>query len=110
MGKFVIKNSSDGGFRFSLKAENGEIILTSENYTTKAACENGINSVRANSPIDSRYERKKSINRQFYFILKATNGQVIGNSEMYNSTAAMENGIESIKKNGPGSEVLDQTV
>ncbi len=110
MGKFVIKNSSDGGFRFTLKAGNGEIILTSENYTTKAACENGINSVRSNSPIDSRYERKKSINRQFYFILKATNGQVIGNSEMYNSTASMENGIESIKKNGPGSEVLDQTV
>lgn len=109
MGKFVIQNSSEGGFRFSLKAGNGEIILASENYTTKAACENGINSVRSNSPIDNRYERKKSTNGKFYFNLKATNGQVIGNSEMYNSTASMENGIESVKKNGPDSEVSDQT-
>jgi uncharacterized protein YegP (UPF0339 family) len=110
MGKFIMKNTSDNGFRFDLKAGNGETILSSEVYTTKAACENGINSVKSNSPEDSRYERKESSNGKLHFNLKATNGQVIGSSEMYNSKAAMENGIESVKKNGPDSNVVDETV
>jgi uncharacterized protein YegP (UPF0339 family) len=106
MGKYVVKKNEKGGFTFNLKAGNGEIILSSEVYNSKAACDNGIESVKTNSPNDARYERKKASNGKDFFNLKASNGQVIGTSEMYNSSAGMEKGIESVKKNGPGSDVV----
>lgn len=105
MGKFVISIRKNGEFQFNLKADNGQVILTSEGYTTKAACENGIESVKKNAGDDARYERKKSSNEKHYFNLKAANSQVIGTSEMYESSTAMENGIASVKKNAPGAAV-----
>lgn len=85
------------------------MILASEGYTTKAACENGIESVKKNSQDDARFERLTSKNDKFYFLLKATNGQAIGSSEMYESVASRDNGIESVKKNAPEAEVDDQS-
>ncbi|RXM41612.1 YegP family protein [Flavobacterium sp. YO64] len=109
MGKFVITKRTNGEFQFNLKAGNGQTILTSEGYTTKAACTNGIESVKTNSQDDGRYDRKESSNGKPYFNLKASNGQIIGSSEMYESAAARENGIESVKKNAPDAVVDDQT-
>jgi uncharacterized protein YegP (UPF0339 family) len=109
MGKFVITKRTNGEFQFNLKAGNGQTILASEGYTTKAACENGIESVRKNSQEDARYDRKESSNGKPYFNLKATNGQIIGTSEMYESVAARENGIESVKKNAPDATIDDQS-
>ena len=105
MGKFVISTRKNGEFQFNLKAGNGQTILASEGYTTKAACENGIESVKKNSADDSKYDRKTSSNDKFYFNLKATNGQIIGTSEMYESSQGMENGIESVKNNAPDASV-----
>ena len=110
MGKFVITTRKNGEFQFNLKANNGQVILTSEGYTTKAACLNGIESVKKNSPEDSKYERKEANNGKPYFNLKAANGQIIGSSQMYESASGMENGIESVKTNGPDSETIDDTV
>jgi uncharacterized protein YegP (UPF0339 family) len=104
MGKFVITNRKNGEFQFNLKATNGQVILTSEGYSNKAACENGIESVMKNATDDARYVRKISSNGKDYFNLKAGNGQIIGTSEMYESKAAMENGIASVKKNSPDAE------
>ena len=109
MGKFVIKKRTNGEYQFNLKASNGQDILASEGYTTKSACENGIESVRNNSQDDSKYERKTSTNGKYYFNLKASNGQIIGSSEMYESTSGRDNGIESVKKNAPGAGVEDET-
>ncbi|MDX1769859.1 MAG: YegP family protein [Arenibacter troitsensis] len=109
MGKFEIKKDKSGQFRFNLKASNGQIILGSEAYTTKAACDNGISSVRKNSQEDARYERNTAKDGSPYFNLKASNGQVIGKSEMYSSTAAMENGIASVKKNAPEAAIEDNS-
>jgi uncharacterized protein YegP (UPF0339 family) len=109
MGKFVIKTRSNGEYQFNLKASNGQIILDSEGYKQKASCENGIESVRRNSQDDSKFDRKESKNGKYYFNLKATNGQIIGTSEMYNSTAGRDNGIESVKKNAPDASVEDLT-
>ncbi|MBQ6861831.1 MAG: YegP family protein [Alistipes sp.] len=110
MGKFVIKLRKNGEYQFDLKATNGQVILSSEGYTTKAACLNGIASVKKNAPEDGRYERKEAKNGAPYFNLKAGNGQVIGTSEMYSSEAARDNGIESVKKNAPEAEIVDETV
>lgn len=109
MGKYLVTKRVNGEFQFNLKAGNGQTILASEGYSTKAACENGIESVRKNAQEDGRFDRKESSNGKFYFNLKASNGQIIGNSEMYESLASMENGIESVKKNAADAVVEDQT-
>tara|TARA_R110001592_G_scaffold284685_1_gene552997 strand:+ start:5561 stop:6112 length:552 start_codon:yes stop_codon:yes gene_type:complete len=90
----------DDQFYFSLKAGNHEIILQSEGYQSKQGALNGIESVQVNSSDESNYERKIANDGSPYFILKAKNGEPIGKSEMYSSTQAMENGIESVKSNG----------
>ncbi|AXY73006.1 DUF1508 domain-containing protein [Paraflavitalea soli] len=110
MGKFVISQRSNGEFQFVLKAGNTEPILTSEGYTAKASCTNGIESVRTNSQDDSRYDKKTSSNNKFYFNLKAANGQIIGTSQMYESASGRDNGIASVKSNAPGATIEDTTV
>lgn len=109
MGKFVISTRKNGEFQFSLKATNGQEILGSEGYTTKAACLNGVDSVKTNSANDGRFDRKTSTNGKFYFNLKASNGQIIGTSEMYESEASRDNGIDSVKRNAPEADVVDET-
>ncbi|AMV71275.1 YegP family protein [Desulfuromonas carbonis] len=109
-GKFVIERAKDDHFYFNLKAVNGQVILTSEMYKTKASAQNGIESIQKNAAADDNYERKESKNNQPYFVLKAKNQQIIGQSQMYSSTAAMEAGIASVKQNGPGGTVEDLTL
>ena len=107
MGKFVVTLRKNGEFQFNLKATNGQAILTSEGYTTKAACLNGIESVRKNGPVAERYEVKVAKNGKPFFNLKATNGQVIGSSQMYASERTMKQGIASVMRNAPDSPVVE---
>jgi uncharacterized protein YegP (UPF0339 family) len=108
-GWYEIRNTSDGQFDFVLKAGNGEVILHSERYKAKPSALNGIASVQKNSPDDSQYEKKVAKNGQPYFVLKARNHEIIGNSELYSSEAARDNGITSVKTNGPSTVVKDLT-
>ena len=96
MGKFVITLRKNGEFQFNLKATNGQVILTSEGYNTKAACLNGVESV------------KVAKNGKPFFNLKASNGQVIGASQMYASERTMKAGIASVMKNAPEAEVIEE--
>jgi uncharacterized protein YegP (UPF0339 family) len=107
-GYYELKRSGDQ-YMFNLKAGNHEVILTSERYTTKASAQDGIASVRQNSPLDERYQRKTATNGSPYFSLSAANGQSIGRSEMYSSAAARDAGIASVKTNGPSTVVKDNT-
>lgn len=109
MGKFEIKKRKNGEFQFNLKASNGQVILSSEGYTTRANCLNGIESVKKNSQVEARFEKLEAKNGKFYFNLKATNGQIIGTSEMYEAAASRDNGIESVKKNAPDATTEDLT-
>ncbi|HEY4069757.1 MAG TPA: YegP family protein [Burkholderiaceae bacterium] len=108
-GKFEITQSHNGKFMFNLKADNGQVVLTSQMYEAKASATQGVDSVRVNAPHDERFERKTSAKGDPFFNLKAANGQVIGHSQMYSSVAAMEGGIASVKKNGPDAVTLDLT-
>ncbi|MGB3063624.1 YegP family protein [Sphingobacterium thalpophilum] len=83
MGKFVVTARKNGEYQFNLKAGNGQTILGSEGYSSKASCLNGIESVRKNAQDDGRFEKKTSSNGKWYFNLKASNGQIVGTSEMY---------------------------
>ncbi|MFN0085322.1 MAG: YegP family protein [Blastocatellia bacterium] len=108
-GRFEISTSIDEKFFFNLKAGNGQVTLTSELYETEDGASKGIASVRANSAIDERYERKTTSAGKWHFNLKTANGQVIGRSEMYSSETAMENGIASVKVNAPEALIVELT-
>lgn len=108
-GYYVLSKTGSGAFRFVLKAGNHETILASENYGAKASAEKGIASVQKNAPDDARYERLTAKNGEFYFNLKAGNGEIIGTSEMYKSTQGRDSGIESVQKNGPTEDIRDET-
>ncbi|HXF43501.1 MAG TPA: YegP family protein [Pyrinomonadaceae bacterium] len=106
-GKFEVKKSKSGKFTFNLKASNGQVILTSESYSSHEACLNGIESVRKNAGKDANFERKVAKDGSPYFVLKASNGEIIGKSEMYSSKRTMENGINSVKKNAMTAPVAE---
>jgi uncharacterized protein YegP (UPF0339 family) len=108
-GWYELSKSSDGQFRFVLKAGNAETILASELYTARGSAESGIASVQKNCAFDDRYERKDSANGKPYFTLKAANHQVIGTSQMYAAEQSREAGIESVKMNGASAVVKDLT-
>jgi len=109
MGYFRVFEGANGQYYFNLNADNHKIILQSEGYTTKANAEKGVESVRVNSPQEDKYDRRDSKDNQHYFVLKAGNGEIIGVSEMYHEKAGMENGIQSVLKNGPDAALKDET-
>ncbi|OQW89447.1 MAG: hypothetical protein BWK72_05900 [Rhodoferax ferrireducens] len=108
-GKFEITQSKSGKFMFNLKAGNGQTILTSQMYETKASAIAGVESCKKNGALEARFERATSKADEPYFNLKASNGQVIGRSEMYSSAASMENGIKSVMANAAEAAVKDLT-
>lgn len=122
MGKFAVRETATG-IKFNLKAGNGEIIATSEVYTSEAACNKGIESVKKNAPIAAienqtvegyavekhpKFEIYKDKAGEFRFRLKATNGQIIAVGEGYKALAGCLNGIESVKKNAPDAPIVKE--
>ena len=122
MGKFVVKKTGTG-VKFDLKATNGQVIATSEVYSSDAACKNGIDSVKKNATVaavedqtvegyavekNPKFEIYADKAGEFRFRLKAVNGQVIAVSEGYKAMASCVNGIESVKKNAPDAEVVEE--
>lgn len=108
-GHYDLKKAKNGQFHFNLKAGNGEIILSSEMYASKASAENGITSVQINATDEGQYEIKPGKDGQHYFVLRAKNQQVIGVSEMYTALSAVQKGVQSVVKNGPSTDVRDLT-
>lgn len=108
-GWYELNKNDKGQFAFVLKAGNSETILRSEQYESKAAAQSGIVSVQTNSPKDERYDRKEASDGRAYFNLKAGNHQIIGTSQMYASTSGRDNGITSVKTNGPSTTVKDSS-
>ncbi len=106
--KFVLEKKGKN-FYFNLKAANGQVVLTSQGYTTKAAAMGGIGSVKKSAKADTRFERKTSKSAEPFFTLIAENKEIIGKSEMYASSASMEKGINSVKKNAPGAAIDDRS-
>ena len=122
MGKFLVKQTKSG-FKFDLKAGNGETIATSEVYTTEAACMNGVESVRKNAPAANvedqtvegftaathpKFEVYADKAGEFRFRLKARNGEIIAVSEGYKAKSSCQNGIESVRKNASNAEVVKE--
>ena len=109
-GKFLLKKASNGQFQFNLEAGNGQPILSSEQYKAKDSALNGIESVRKNAVREGAFEPLTAKDGRPYFVLKASNGQVIGQSQMYASAASCNQGMESVKKHAPGALLVDETL
>ncbi len=108
-GKFEISRGKNGEFYFNLKASNGQVVLSSEGYKAKRSCINGAESVRRNSAVAERFVSKKSKNGKAYFTLLASNGQVIGKSQMYDADAGCSNGIRSVQSSAANAKISDLT-
>lgn len=106
---YELNKSSDGQFRFVLKADDADTLLTSELYHAKGSAENGIASVQSNCGSQERYEKKVATNGKHFFNLKAANHQVIGTSQMYASAESRDSGIASVKSSGMTKTVKDNT-
>lgn len=107
-GKFVTFTGNDGKHYFKLKAGNGEVILTSQGYKAAKDCANGVESVRKNGVNEARFETKTAANGKHYFVLKATNGQVIGKSQMYKTESGCANGVASVGRSAPDAAVVEE--
>lgn len=122
MGKFAVRKTRTG-IMFNLKANNGEVIATSEVYNSKAACKNGIESVRRNAAVAAvedqtvegfqkekhpKFEIYRDKAGEFRFRLKATNGQIIAVGEGYKSLQSCKNGVASVAKNAPDASVVEE--
>ena len=119
MGKFLIR-AVPSGLKFDLYAANGQTILTSEVYTTPAACRKGIASVAKNAPnakvedqtepgckalTNPKFEVYQDKAGAYRFRLKARNGEIIAVSDSYTAKAGCLNGIESVKKPAAEAEI-----
>jgi uncharacterized protein len=109
IGQFTVSQRNNGEYQFALKAGNGEVILASQGYKSHRSCLNGVNSVRRNSADLDRFVRHKASNGQYYFVLTAANGKVIGQSELYRRETSCKNGIASVAHNAPRAAVEDRT-
>ena len=122
MGKFVIRKTNTG-IKFDLKASNGEVIATSEVYSSPESCKKGLASVQKNAPVAAvenqtlegyavekhpKFEIYTDKAGEFRFRLKATNGQIIAVSEGYMAIASCLNGIESVKKNAVDAKIVEE--
>ncbi len=122
MGKFVIRETSTG-VKFDLKATNGQVVATSEVYASTDACKSGIESVRQNAPVANiedqtvegyaeqkhpKFEVYEDKGGEFRFRLKAKNGQIIAVGEGYKQKSSCMNGIESVQKNAPDAEIVEE--
>ncbi|MBN1814329.1 MAG: YegP family protein [Anaerolineae bacterium] len=107
--KFQMYLGKNEQFYFRLIAKNGQNVLSSEGYSSKAACKGGIESVKKNAPQDERYECKEVKGGKFHFILAAPNGKVIGSSQVYASAETCKKGIAAVKRAAAEAGVEDAT-
>lgn len=106
---FELKKAKDGQYYFSLLAGNGEVILASELFTSKNAALNTIESIKENSQRADAFELRELPDGKSHFVLKATNGRVIGASQIYASYNGAKAGIISIASNAPNAPTQDLT-
>ncbi len=121
-GKFKLGATKNGGYRFNLTAANGQIIATSETYSTLDACKSGVESMRKNclahvedqtkedyeTLTHPKYEVYRDKAGEYRFRLKAKNGEIIATGEGYKSKDGCMKGIDSIGKNAPDAQIVEE--
>jgi len=107
--RFTLFRGKRGGqYYFNLTAKNGQVILQSEGYKSKASAKNGIKSVKVSSKRKTLFEAKRASNGKHYFVLTSPNGQIVGKSQMYNSLSGRSNGMRSVTGNAGRATIIDE--
>lgn len=107
-GWYEMHKSSNGQFRFVLKTDSADTLITSELYRSKASAQGAIASVQKHCLEDGRYERRDAAGGKHYFVLKAANHQIIATSPMHGTGASRDADIDAVKANGPTTDIRDQ--
>jgi y4mF family transcriptional regulator len=110
MAEFILSKNTNGLYYFRLTANNGQILLTSEGYVSKVGCLNAVHSVKSNGKDQNRYDKRTTSSGKYYFNLKATNGQIIGTSEIYETAASRDNAIKTMQSFVTDTLLNDETV
>lgn len=107
--RYEIRQDQRGEYRFNLLSVNGENILrSSEGYTYKSDCKRAIEICQQNSPHEQHYKRGQS-GLNYWFTLRANNGEDVGISEMYTTSYNRDNGIAAVKRDGPTKNIEDKS-
>lgn len=107
MAEFLIGKKPDGSYYFSLKASDGQVILTSESFESIDAVKSTIEAVKNLSLFEDRYEKRASSDGKYYFSLKTTDGRLLGSSGMFDTAAYRNNGIEAVKRYAPPAVLVE---
>lgn len=105
---YQLKQNKSGGFQFNLKAANHQVILASESYDKKSSALSGIKSVQKHGGKKDNFEVRTSKSNKPYFVLKASNGEIIGTSQMYSSDRSAQNGIASVIANSSSDTIKEE--
>ena len=110
MAEFVVSKNTNDLYYFRLRANNGQLLLSSEGYVSKVGCLNGVESVKSNGRDQNRYDKRTTSNVNYYFNLKAMNGQILGTSEIYETAAARDNAMKTVQSTVTDTLLDDETV
>ncbi|PNF76950.1 DUF1508 domain-containing protein [Stutzerimonas degradans] len=107
LGKFQITQSKNGTYHFSLLGTKGQVLLVSESYKHKESALNAISTVKNYVTQERAFHITEASNGGFYFTLKAANGQVIGQSQMYRSRESAYRGVAEVIRHASESGTQD---
>ena len=107
MGIFIVKKEKDGHYYVTLKVKGGNIMLNSIRHSSKSVCKDGIEIIRASATDNLKYEYKKTYDGKFYFRLKSVHGEVLGNSNIFETAEHRNVGIETVRRIAPFASVTD---
>lgn len=108
-GKFFLKKSANGHFYFVLVKANGEVILTSQMYASKASALSGIEAVRRNAQRKESFVVRQGADSKYHFIVKALNGEIVGVSESFTAKESVDKVVDSVRAYAPDAALGDDT-
>lgn len=108
MCKFIIRTGKHHQFFFDLKAESGDVIITSEAFHTKAACNTVIEALKAVAKDDNKFERMKAATEHYYFIIKGANGKQIAKSVLFPTPAERNTAIKAVEAEAHDAAVVEE--
>lgn len=112
LGKWIIKEKGDGEFVAYLYANNKELMLTSETYSTPDGAKKGIATIKKNAAIDDNFTYYRDKNKNYFFKLKTSKNRFLCAGETYANKSACLKSIESVKNfvDSPLAEKIEKDV
>ena len=107
MGKWTIEHKGDGEFVATLAASNGEVMLTSEAYSSADGARSGIATI-IKGVASGKFVIYRDKNDNYYYKLKTQNNRLLCVGEIYRAKDQCERAVESVKRIAPASTIEDE--